>query len=222
MYCKSIGLFIDDLNRGYLVYMFSLRFSVGRFLTKLFRQFRVSNIFNLYVKFFKLKFLRDNLPLCLCSYKNNSLKTSAMYKTRNTGTGNGMWGTRGTGRMLYSGECRQTFRGMLLNIPQNVAKHSEGCPQTFQGMSPNIPGNIVKHSGECYQTFRGMSPNIPGNVLKHSGECLPTFQGISSKIPGNVVKHSGEFRQTFRGISSNFPGNIVKNSGEFHQTFRGM
>ena len=202
--------------------MFSLRFSVGRFLTKLFRQFRVSNIFNLYVKFFKLKFLRDNLPLCLCSYKNNSLKTSAMYKTRNTGTGNGMWGTRGTGRMLYSGECRQTFRGMLLNIPQNVAKHSEGCPQTFQGMSPNIPGNVVKHSGECYQTFRGMSPNIPGNVLKHSGECLPTFQGISSKIPGNVVKHSGEFRQTFRGISSNFPGNIVKNSGEFHQTFRGM
>ena len=202
--------------------MFSLRFSVGRFLTKLFRQFRVSNIFNLYVKFFKLKFLRDNLPLCLCSYKNNSLKTSAMYKTRNTGTGNGMWGTRGTGRMLYSGECRQTFRGMLLNIPQNVAKHSEGYPQTFQGMSPNIPGNVVKHSGECYQTFRGMSPNIPGNVLKHSGECLPTFQGISSKIPGNVVKHSGEFRQTFRGISSNFPGNIVKNSGEFHQTFRGM
>ena len=202
--------------------MFSLRFSVGRFLTKLFRQFRVSNIFNLYVKFFKLKFLRDNLPLCLCSYKNNSLKTSAMYKTRNTGTGNGMWGTRGTGRMLYSGECRQTFRGMLLNIPQNVAKHSEGCPQTFQGMSPNIPGNVVKHSGECYQTFRGMSPNIPGNVLKHSGECLPTFQGISSKIPGNVVKQSGEFRQTFRGISSNFPGNIVKNSGEFHQTFRGM
>ena len=202
--------------------MFSLRFSVGRFLTKLFRQFRVSNIFNLYVKFFKLKFLRDNLPLCLCSYKNNSLKTSAMYKTRNTGTGNGMWGTRGTGRMLYSGECRQTFRGMLLNIPQNVAKHSEGCPQTFQGMSPNIPGNVVKHSGECYQTFRGMSPNIPGNVLNHSGECLPTFQGISSKIPGNVVKHSGEFRQTFRGISSNFPGNIVKNSGEFHQTFRGM
>ena len=202
--------------------MFSLRFSVGRFLTKLFRQFRVSNIFNLYVKFFKLKFLRDNLPLCLCSYKNNSLKTSAMYKTRNTGTGNGMWGTWGTGRMLYSGECRQTFRGMLLNIPQNVAKHSEGCPQTFQGMSPNIPGNVVKHSGECYQTFRGMSPNIPGNVLKHSGECLPTFQGISSKIPGNVVKHSGEFRQTFRGISSNFPGNIVKNSGEFHQTFRGM
>ena len=44
-----------------------------------------------------------------------------MYKTRNTGTGNGM---RGMGGMLYSGECRQTVLGMLLNIPGNVAKYS--------------------------------------------------------------------------------------------------
>ena len=43
-----------------------------------------------------------------------------MYKTRNTGTGNGMRGTRGIGEMLYSGECRQTFRGMSSNIPGNV------------------------------------------------------------------------------------------------------
>ena len=202
--------------------MFSLRFSVGRFLTKLFRQFRVSNIFNLYVKFFKLKFLRDNLPLCLCSYKNNSLKTSAMYKTRNTGTGNGMWGTRGTGRMLYSGECRQTFRGMLLNIPQNVAKHSEGCPQTFQGMSPNIPGNVVKHSGECRQTFRGMYSNIPGNVFQHSREYRQKFLGMLLNIPGNFTKHSGEYLPTFRGISSKIPGNFTKHSGECSRTFRGM
>ena len=61
-----------------------------------------------------------------------------MYKTRNTGTGNGM---RGMGGMLYSGECRQTFRGI----------------------SPNILGNVVKHSVECYQKFRGTLPNIPGN-----------------------------------------------------------
>ena len=32
-----------------------------------------------------------------------------MYKTRNTGTGNGI---RGTGEILYSGECCRTFRGM--------------------------------------------------------------------------------------------------------------
>ena len=51
------------------------------------------------------------------------LKT-AMYKTRNTGTGSGMRGTRGMGGMLYSVECRQTFREMLPNIPENVAKHS--------------------------------------------------------------------------------------------------
>ena len=56
-----------------------------------------------------------------------------MYKTRNTGTGNGMRRTREIGGMLYSGEC---------------------C-QTFQGMSSNIPGNVAKHSGEYYQRFRG-------------------------------------------------------------------
>ena len=68
---------------------------------------------------------------------------TAMYKTRNTGTGNGMRGTRGPGGMLYSGECHQTF----------------------QEIYSNIPGNVLKHSGECRQTFRGISANIPGNVL---------------------------------------------------------
>ena len=82
----------------------------------------------------------------------------AMYKTRNTGTGNGMRGTREMGGTLYSGECRQTFRRMLLNIPGNVAKHSGECHKTFRGMSSNILGNIAKHSGECRQTFRGMLP----------------------------------------------------------------
>ena len=74
-----------------------------------------------------------------------------MYKARNTGTGNGMRGTRGMGEMLYSGECRQIFRGMFSNIPGNVL---------------NIPGNVTKRSGECPQIFRGMSQNIPGNVAK--------------------------------------------------------
>ena len=74
-----------------------------------------------------------------------------MYKTRNTGTGNGMRGTRGIGGMLYSGGYRQTFRGMSPNIPGNVSKHSGECPQTFRGMSPNITGNIIKDSAECPQ-----------------------------------------------------------------------
>ena len=106
-----------------------------------------------------------------------------MYKTRNTGTGNGMRGTRGMGGMLYSGECRQTFWEMLQNIPENVAK-----------MSSNIPGNVAKHSGVCHKTFRGMSPNIPGNVTKYSGKCRQTFRGTSPNIPGNVIKNSGERR----------------------------
>ena len=86
-----------------------------------------------------------------------------------------MRGTRGMRGMSYSGECRQTFRGMSPNIPGNVAKHSEECRQTFRGMSSNIPRNVLKHSGEYRQTFRGMSQNISGNVLKHSGECPKTF-----------------------------------------------
>ena len=42
----------------------------------------------------------------------------------NTGTRNRMWGTQGMGKMLYSGECHQTFRGMLPSIPENVLKYS--------------------------------------------------------------------------------------------------
>ena len=62
----------------------------------------------------------------------------AMYKTRNTETGNWMRGTLEIGGMLYSRESRQTFWGMLLNI---------------RGMLPNIAGDIAKHSGECRLTF---------------------------------------------------------------------
>ena len=76
-----------------------------------------------------------------------------MYKTRNTGTGNGMRGTRGMG-------------GMSSNIPGNVAKHSGECHKTFRGMSPNIPGNVIKNSGERRQTFQGMLPifGVKGRV----------------------------------------------------------
>ena len=73
-----------------------------------------------------------------------------MYKTRNTGTGNGLRGTRGIGGMLYSGECPQTFRGMSPNI---------------RGMSPNIPGNVVKNFGE----------NNLWHVVKHSVESIKGF-----------------------------------------------
>ena len=114
-------------------------------------------------------------------------KFSVMYKTRNTGTGNGMRGTGGKGGMLYSRGFRQTFRGMLLNILGNVLKHSGECRQIFRGMLSSIPENVIKHSAECHQIFRGMPPNIPGNVAKYSGECHQKFWGTSPNIPGNVA-----------------------------------
>ena len=69
-----------------------------------------------------------------------------MYKSRNTGTGNGMRGTQEIGRNVI-------FHGIWSNIPENVAKHSGECPQTFRV-------NVAKHSRECRQTFWGMSPNM--------------------------------------------------------------
>ena len=111
-----------------------------------------------------------------------------MYKTRNTGMGNGV---RGTGRM-----GNVIFRGKSSKIPGNVVTHSGECPQTFRGMLLNIQRNVAKHSRE-----RWMSSNIQGNVFKHSGECPQTFWGVSPNIPANIAKHSRECPQIFRGMS---------------------
>ena len=66
------------------------------------------------------------------SYKH--VLAAAMYKTRNTGTGNGMRGKRGIGGMLHSSKYLQTFQEMLLNIPGNFLKRSGGYRETFRGM----------------------------------------------------------------------------------------
>ena len=58
----------------------------------------------------------------------------AIYKTRNTGTGNRMRGMRGT-------------RGMFSKIPGNLLEDS-GEFYYF-----NIPGNVEEDSGECSRTF---------------------------------------------------------------------
>ena len=102
-----------------------------------------------------------------------------------------MRGPRGMRGMLYSGECRQIFRGMYSNIPRNLFQHSGEYRQTFREMQPNTPGNVLKHSPEYRQTFRGMFPNILRNVAKHSG---------------NVAKHSGECSRTFRECPVYFDG----------------
>ena len=54
-----------------------------------------------------------------------------MYKTRNTGTGNGMQGTWGMRWTLYSGDCPQTFRGISVLLKemstQGQSKISSSC-----------------------------------------------------------------------------------------------
>ena len=55
---------------------------------------------------------------------------TAMYKTRNTGEGNGMLGMWRMRGMLYSRE--------------GSGEHSGECPETFRGISQNIPGNVAK------------------------------------------------------------------------------
>ena len=75
----------------------------------------------------------------------------AVYKTRNTETGNGMRGMQGT-------------RGMFTRIPGNLLEDSGECYYF------NIPGNVPEDSGECSRRFRGMFEQIPGNVQKDSVE----------------------------------------------------
>ena len=76
----------------------------------------------------------------------------AIYKTTNTGTGNGMPGMRET-------------REMFTRIPGNV------IILTFRGMFKRIPGNVPEHSRESWKRFREMFKRIPGNLRRDSGEC---------------------------------------------------
>ena len=81
--------------------------------------------------------------------RNSLVVRWAIYKTRNTGTGNGM---RGMG-------------GMFTRIPGNLLEDSEECYYF------NILGNVEKYSVECLKRFRGMFKEIPGNVLEDFGKC---------------------------------------------------
>ena len=76
----------------------------------------------------------------------------AIYKTRNTGMGNGTRGMQGT-------------RGMFTRIPGNV------LILEFRGIFEKIPGNVINDSGECSRRFRGMLLKILGNAREDSGEC---------------------------------------------------
>ena len=106
---------------------------------------------------------------------NDHTRIMAIYKTRNTGTGNGMRGMRGMSipgnAQEDSGECSRRFRGMFKKILGNVRKDSGECSKSFQGMFKKIPGNVQEDSGECSRGLRGMFEKIPGNVGKDSREC---------------------------------------------------
>ena len=67
----------------------------------------------------------------------------SIYRTRNTGTGNGMWGTRGT-------------RGMFTKILRNLLEDLGECYYF------NIPGNVQIDSVECSRRFWGMFKEIQG------------------------------------------------------------
>ena len=91
----------------------------------------------------------------------------AIYKTRNTGTGNRMRGMRGT-------------REMFTRILGNLLEDSGEC-YCF-----NIPGNVRRDSGECSKRFRGMLKKIPGNVREDPREYSRRFRGMLKKISGNL------------------------------------
>ena len=100
---------------------------------------------------------------------------TAIYKTRNTGTENGMRGTR----------------GMFTRIPGNLLEDSGKCYYF------NIPRNVEEDSGECSRTFRGMFEKIPGSVPEDSRECSKRFRGMFEKIQGSVQEDSGESKFRF-------------------------
>ena len=102
----------------------------------------------------------------------------AIYKTKNTGMGNGMRGIRGT-------------RGMFTSIPGNLLEDSGECYYF------NIPGNVPEVSGECSKRFRGMFKKIPGHVRRDSGESSRRFRRMFERIPGNTQEDFGESKFRF-------------------------
>ena len=147
----------------------------------------------------------------LAELKNRTL-LMVIYKTRNTRTGNGMRGIRGTRGMftrIPGNVIIFRFRGMLKKIPGNVRKDSRECSRRFRGIfwlfiKPGIQkrGTECGERGECSIEFRGISLRIPGNVI------ILKFRGMFQKIPGNVEQDSGECARRFRGMFKRIPGNV--------------
>ena len=122
------------------IYMITL-FYLAFFLLRISKNIKTCSwvvLFYSKIFFLEQNIVEDLFPVLDKSKIYNQYKSNffwGMFKNRNTGTGNKMRGVWGMGGMLYSGECCQTFWGMLPNVLGNVAKYSGECCKTFQGMS---------------------------------------------------------------------------------------
>ena len=142
------------------------------------------------LKLYFMKCLERKISQCILPFKKTYFKEhlqttafrralqKAIYKTKNTATGNGMRGMRGTWRMFT-------------RIPGNLLEDSGECYHF------NIPGNVPKDSGECSNRFRRMFKKIPGNVRRDSGEYSRGFREMFKKIPVNAQEDFWEYKFIF-------------------------
>ena len=84
------------------------------------------------------------------------VEITTIYKSRNTGTGNGMRGMQGT-------------RGMFTMIPGNLLEDSWECSHI------SITGNAREDSGECSRRFEDY-----GSVQEDTMECSRKLRGMLS------------------------------------------
>ena len=74
----------------------------------------------------------------------------AIYKSRNTGTGNRMQGTRGMFTMISGNLLEDSWQCSHFNIPGNAREDS---------------GEVPEDSGKCSERSRGMFRKIAWNVF---------------------------------------------------------
>ena len=177
-------------------------------------------------------------PISKCDFNKvtkqlywNHTSAWAIHKTRNTGMGDGMQGTRGMFTRIPGNALILAFRGMFEKIQGNVINDSKKCSRRFRGMLLKIPGNAREDSGEWYERFRGMLEKIPGmfkkiprNIPEDSGECSSRFRVMFKQISGNVQKDSGECKFRFISwnlicFSPNFAVKLLKNNEMNEQFF---
>ena len=119
--------------------------------------------------------LISSQPLRIYGTGNSCL---AMYKNRNTETGNGM-------------------RKMFPNIPENVLEHSEECRQTFWGMSPNITVPDVSWSSHQRCSMKTWC-SFNFTKLTKENTCAWVFFKIKLQASGNYTKKTFFTEQLWR------------------------